>query len=76
MKERHKQIEVIAREVMCNVDDEVSDVNLPLMFQIKKDGPSVEKMNIVPIDSPYDECARHYAIMDTNCTTEGGLEIF
>eukprot|EP00957_Ditylum_brightwellii_P123236 9396373-Ditylum_brightwellii.AAC.1 len=60
MKERNKQIEAITREVMCccvgknNVDNEVSDVKLPSMFHIKKDRPSVERMDIVPINSPYD----------------------
>eukprot|EP00957_Ditylum_brightwellii_P093209 7097446-Ditylum_brightwellii.AAC.1 len=32
-------------------------------------------MDIVPINSHYDECARHHVIMDTNCTTERGLKM-
>eukprot|EP00957_Ditylum_brightwellii_P193285 14716963-Ditylum_brightwellii.AAC.1 len=32
-------------------------------------------MDIVPINSPYDECVIHQTIMDIKCTTEGGLEM-
>eukprot|EP00957_Ditylum_brightwellii_P136552 10413339-Ditylum_brightwellii.AAC.1 len=36
-----------------------------------KERPAVEKIEIVPAGSTYDECALQYGISDINCTSEG-----
>ena len=49
----------------------VCNVKLPSKYIMDKERPVVEKMEIVPAGSSYDECVLQSDISDINCTSEG-----